>query len=99
VAGLRIHGTTCARPAEVFTAEEAALLLPAPVERFAIPVYTRPKVAPDRHVEVARALYSVPGELIGRRLLARADPSTVKLYHRGQLIKVHPRRNRLAHYS
>ena len=23
VAGMRIHGTTCARPAEVFTAEEA----------------------------------------------------------------------------
>ena len=90
-AGLRIHGTTCARPAEVFTTEEAALLLPAPVERFAIPVYTHPKVAPDRHVEVARALYSVPGELIGRRLLARADSNTVKLYHRGQLIKVHPR--------
>jgi transposase len=91
VAGLRIHGTTCARPAEVFTLEEAALLLLAPVERFAIPAYTRPKVAPDRHVEVARALYSVPGELIGRRLVARADSSTVKLYHRGQLIKVHPR--------
>jgi hypothetical protein len=91
VAGLRIHGTTCARPAEVFTAEEAPRLLPAPQTPFAVPVYTRPKVAPDRHVEVARALYSVPGELIGRRLVARADASTVKLFWRGQLIKVHPR--------
>ncbi|GAC1381315.1 MAG: hypothetical protein NVSMB4_09910 [Acidimicrobiales bacterium] len=91
VAGTRIHGTTCARPGEVFAAEEAPLLGPAPTGAFAIPVYTRPKVAPDRHVEVARALYSVPGELIGQRLLARADAQTVKLSHRGQLIKVHPR--------
>ncbi|MCA1835185.1 MAG: IS21 family transposase [Actinobacteria bacterium] len=90
-AGQRIHGTTCRRPMEVFTAEEQPLLLPAPTQPFAIPVYTRPKVAPDRHVEVARALYSVPGELIGQRLLARTDATTVKLFWRGQLIKVHPR--------
>ncbi|MGH3599010.1 MAG: IS21 family transposase [Pseudonocardiaceae bacterium] len=91
VAGQRIHGTTCARPAEVFAAEEASLLLPAPTQAFAIPVYTTPKVAPDRHVEVARALYSVPGDLVGQRLTARADAHTVKLFRRGQLIKVHPR--------
>jgi transposase len=91
VAGQRIHGTTCRRPLEVFTAEEQPVLLPVPTQPFAIPVYTRPKVAPDRHVEVARALYSVPGELIGQRLLARADAATVKLFWRGQLIKVHPR--------
>ena len=29
-AGQRIHGTICARPAEVFTEQEAAALLPAP---------------------------------------------------------------------
>jgi hypothetical protein len=29
--------------------------------------------------------------LIGRRITARADAATVKLYWRGQLIKVHPR--------
>ena len=91
VAGTRIHGTTCARPGEVFAAEEAPLLGLAPSGPFAIPVYTRPKVAPDRHVEVARALYSVPGELSGQRLVARSDAQTVKLLHRGQLIKVHPR--------
>jgi hypothetical protein len=90
VAGMRIHGTTCRRPAEVFDAEERDLLAPVPMAGFAIPSYTRPKVAPDRHVEVGRALYSVPGELIGQRLLARNNGITVKLYWRGQLIKVHP---------
>ena len=91
VAGARVHGTTRQRPAEVFTVEELPLLRPVPVEPFPIPTYTHPKVAPDRHVEVAKALYSVPGELIGQRLTARADEHTVKLFWRGQLIKVHPR--------
>jgi len=91
VAGTRVHGTTRQRPAEVFAVEELPLLRPVPVEPFPIPTYTHPKVAPDRHVEVAKALYSIPGELIGQRLTARADEHTVKLFWRGQLIKVHPR--------
>lgn len=90
VAGTRVHGTTRARPGEVFAAEEQPLLRPAPTEPFQVPHYSHPKVAPDRHVQVARALYSVPGELIGQRLTARADIHTVKLYWRGQLLKVHP---------
>jgi hypothetical protein len=45
----------------------------------------------DHHVEVAKALYSVPGNLIGTRVEARADRHLVRLFHRGQLVKVHPR--------
>jgi transposase len=91
VAGQRVHGTTCRRPAEVFAAEEQPRLLPAPVLPYDVPVYALPKVARDHHVEVARALYSVPGHLIGRRIEARADAQLVKLFWRGALIKVHPR--------
>ncbi len=91
VAGMRIHGSTRARPGEVFAEQEAPLLGPAPHAPFMIPVFSKPKVARDRHVEVSRALYSVPGELIGHHIQARADARTVKLYHRGQLLKVHPR--------
>ncbi|MHB2022753.1 MAG: Mu transposase domain-containing protein [Mycobacteriales bacterium] len=43
------------------------------------------------HIEVARGLYSVPGELIGQRVEVRADTYLVKVYLRGQLIKTHPR--------
>jgi hypothetical protein len=32
-----------------------------------------------------------PGELVGKRIAARADAHSVKLYWRGELIKVHPR--------
>ena len=90
VAGMRVHGTTRCCPAEVFATDEQPKLKPAPDEAFDIPNWTQPKVAPDRHVQIAKALYSVPGELVGRRLDARMDAATVKLYWRGELIKVHP---------
>jgi len=40
---------------------------------------------------VAKALYSIPGNLIGARVDVRADRSLVKVFYRGQLVKVHPR--------
>jgi hypothetical protein len=33
----------------------------------------------------------VPGELIGVRVNVRADSKLIKVFHRGELIKVHPR--------
>jgi len=91
VAGQRVHGTTQRRPAEVFATEEAPRLGPAPGLPYDLPIYAQPKVARDHHVEVAKALYSVPGHLIGRRVEARADAQLVKLFWRGALIKVHAR--------
>jgi hypothetical protein len=91
VAGMRIHGTIQARPLEVFRAEEQALLLPAPAEPYDLPVYRTAKVHRDHHIEVARALYSVPGALIGQHVQVRADSALVRISHRGQVVKVHPR--------
>jgi len=90
-AGLRVHGTTACRPAEHFATTEAPVLLPIPAGPYDLPHYAKPKVHRDHHVEVAKAIYSVPGNLIGRHLDARADKDLVKLYWRGQLVKVHPR--------
>ncbi len=90
-AGRRIHRTTRCRPAELFAAEEAPRLAPAPVFGYDLPVYARPKVHRDHHIEVARALYSVPGHLIGQRVDVRADRQLVRVWHRGQLVKTHPR--------
>ena len=91
-AGMRTQRTTQCRPAEAFRTAEAALLLPAPQYRYDTPAYSEPKVHPDHHVEVARALYSVPGALVGKRVSARADSKTVQLSFRGELIKVHARK-------
>ncbi|MGK8558799.1 Mu transposase domain-containing protein [Nocardia gipuzkoensis] len=90
-AGMRIHGTTRLRPAEVFATDEAPQLKPLPDTAFDIPTWVNPKVAPDRHDQISQALYSIPGDLVGQRLSARVDSQTVKLYFRGELIKVHPR--------
>jgi transposase len=90
-AGMRIHGTTCARPAEVFAQHEAGLLLPLPATAYDVPSFTRVKVHRDFHVEVARSLYSAPQHYLGQYLDARADSGLVKLYHRGRLVKAHPR--------
>jgi hypothetical protein len=86
-----VHGTTAQRPAEHFAAVEQALLLPAPTGRYDVPIFATPKVARDLHIEVARGLYSVPGELIGQRVDVRADNRLVKVFSRGQLVKTHPR--------
>ena len=91
-AGMRVHGTTQCRPIEAFRTEELPRLLCLPGAPFDVPRWSEPKVHRDFHVEVDKALYSAPHHLIGRRLKARRDSTTVKLYFRGELVKVHPRK-------
>jgi transposase len=90
VAGAGIHGTIAARPADVFAEREASALLAVP-EAYDVPIFTRVKVHRDFHVEVGKALYSAPKAYLGQHLDVRADSALVKLFHRGQLVKVHPR--------
>jgi hypothetical protein len=73
----------------VFGAEEAGALLPLPVVPFQLAAWSRPKVGPDAHVKVGRALYSVPFGLIGQHLDARASATTVELFSDGALVKTH----------
>jgi transposase len=97
-AGMRVHGTTARRPAEMFTELEASRLLEV-AEPYDVPTFTRVKVHRDYHVEVAKALYSIPEHLIGSHLDARADSQLVKFYSvsaragsgAGRLVKTHPR--------
>ena len=91
-AGMRVHGTTCARPLEAFKAEEQSRLLALSAEAFDVPQWSSPKVHRDFHVEIARAIYSAPHTLLGQRIRARADSKQVKLYFRGELVRVHPRK-------
>lgn len=90
-AGLRVHGTTQRRPREVFEAEERPRLAPAPEGPYDLPLYASCKVHRDHHIQVACALYSVPGALIGRRVSVRADSRLVRISYQGRLVKVHPR--------
>lgn len=91
-AGMRTHGTTQCRPIQEFRAQELPLLLSLAGAVFDVPRWSEPKVHRDFHVEVDKALYSAPHHLIGLRLKARRDSTTVKLYLRGELVKLHPRK-------
>lgn len=90
-AGERIHGTTRQRPAEHFTRDEQPLLLPAPEVPYEVASWSEVRVQRDHHVVVAKAMYSVPTEYIRERVQVRNGRDLVRIYHRGQLIKVHPR--------
>jgi len=91
VAGARVHGTTCQVPREVFESVEKPAMLPAPTEPFDVPLWTHAKVHPDHHIQVARALYSVPTRYLHKTVRVRADRTTVRIYFATDLIKVHPR--------
>ena len=90
VAGQRLHGTLQARPAQVFADKEDGLLLPVPAA-YDVPMFKTCKVHRDFHIEIGRALYSIPKDYIGQYVDVRADSMLVKVFHRGQVIKVCPR--------
>lgn len=94
--GMRRHTRTQRLPLEQFEAEERPALLPAPRERYDVPHCSDPTIGRDQYGQVLMALYSVPAEfegvrLIGRRLRAHADRSLVRLYLGVHLVKTHPR--------
>jgi transposase len=91
IAGARVHGTTRQVPREQFEAVEKAAMLPPPSAPFDVPIWTTAKVHADHHLEVARALYSVPTRYLHQRVRVRADRALVRIYVGTELIKIHPR--------
>ena len=89
--GMRRHTRTQRLPREAFESDEKPRLNPAPTTPYDVPLYSEPKVAPDQHANVAKALYSLAHEYKGKRLKARADKATVRFYFKGQLIETHER--------
>jgi transposase len=92
VAGARTHRSLeGAAPARVFEAVELPALTPLPRAPFVLASWSSPKVGPDCHVKVGKALYSIPWRLIGSRVDARSTARTVEFYLGAQLVKTHPR--------
>ena len=93
VAGQRVHGTTRKLPLAVFEDEERAQLLPYDGIPYDVPRWQDIVVHADHHVSVQYALYSAPATTCppGTKLEARTDRTLVKLYRRGELVKVHAR--------
>jgi hypothetical protein len=80
----------------VFQEEEQAKLLPWNSEPYDVPDWRNVTVHPDRHIAYRYALYSAPDSTCppGTKLEVRGDSKLVRLYNRGVLVKVHPRKPR-----
>jgi transposase len=93
VAGQRVHGTTRQLPLVVFEDQEQAHLLPPPERPYDVPRWSQVTVHPDHHIAFVQALYSVPSTTCppGTKLEVRGDRELVRIYRRGELVKVHPR--------
>ena len=92
VAGARVHGTTRQVPRDLHESTEKPAMLPPPTELFDVPVWVEAKVHPDHHVQVLRALYSVPTRCLYKRVRVRADQRTVRIYLGTELVKIHARK-------
>lgn len=70
-AGMRVHGTTRQRPAEVFAQLEAPALLPAPEQPYRVPAWSEAKVQRDFHLltELAKMFPQVTRCFAGRCLM------------------------------
>lgn len=89
--GMRKHTTTQRLPREHFDHEEKLRLLAAPSDPYDVPHWCEPKVGRDHFAAVAKSLYTLPTQFIGKRLIARADKSLVRFYDHAVLVKTHPR--------
>ena len=88
VAGMRhVRSLDGAQPAAVFAEHEGPLLIGLPAQEFELAAWSRPKVGPDCHIRVGRALYSVPWRLIGCHVDVRVNGRIVEVFAAGVVVK------------
>src|SRR5258708_15801775 len=87
VADKRIHGTTRKQVAACF-AQERPYLQPLPHSLFPSYQEARRNVHRDSYVEVARAYYEVPAELIGHQVWVRLGSRCLRAFNQ-QIEQVH----------
>lgn len=90
--GMARHTRTGRMPLEHFETEERPVLIAVPTEPYDVPYWCDPVVPRDHLAQVAKALYSLPTDLIGKTLRARADRTIVRFFDGGVLVKTHPRK-------
>ena len=87
VAGRRPHRWLEGLPAGAVCGRRGARIGALPPEPFELARWSAPKVGPDCHVKVGKALYSVPWRLIGRQVDAREAQRTVEVFVDGTAVK------------
>jgi transposase len=78
---------------QLFEEIERLALAPLPGGPFEYAEWKSAKVHPDYHVEVDKTFYSVPHQLIGRRVEVRLTNRTIEIFHAHQRVASHVRRS------
>jgi transposase len=94
VAGLRVHGTTYEAPLRCFEQTERALLKPLPTTPPELATWAEAKLHGDCHLQVQKCRYSAPYKLVSKSLDVRLSETSVRVYHKHELVAVHPRLSR-----
>ena len=89
VARLRIHGTTKQQVWKRFLELDRPALKSFPSDAFALFRIGTRKVHPDGHIEVERAYYSVPHNLVGQKVEVRWDRKMLRVFAFDKLVAVH----------
>jgi len=76
---------------DVFNQTEKSTLKPYSGKRYDIPYWAVCKVHPDHHIRFKESLYSVPTKYISKTVEVRGDSALVKIYCKGNLVKIHKR--------
>ena len=86
---------------EKFLSNEKHTLKPLPKTTFEIKHYRQHKVAKNNHIYLGqdKHYYSVPYTYIGEKVKVIYTRSLVKIYHKADLIAVHPREYRKGGYT
>jgi transposase len=91
IAQQRIHGTTKRKPKDVFEIEERRMLKPLPSSSYEYFKIGKRSVHVDGHIEVERAYYSVPHNLVGKMVVVHFNTSFVKVISDGVVVAMHRR--------
>ena len=90
-AGNRIHGTTHQRPLTLFAETEKSMLKALPDVPVQIATWVEVKLHGNCHLQFEKCYYSAPYRLVHQSLWLKATETTVQIFHRFELVAVHPR--------
>ena len=78
--GMRAHGTTGEKPAEVWKTEELPAMAPLPPTRFEVPDYKWATVHQDRFFSYDKRRYAMPAAYRGEKVLLRCSGAVLRVF-------------------
>lgn len=84
---------------ELYEELDRPALKPLPQSPYVFQEYKRRRVNVDYHIELNKAYYSVPYQLVGKEVEARYTATAVEIFYQRKRIAVHERLYRIGAYS